>query len=204
MLSYNQVSDQDLAACFSNDLSVFWIQNELMTFCNPTLFTHRIFPKQSPSVPINHKMWCFYLTKLIFKMDFSGWILFTCKLCFRISYAALIHCSHSLSFTLALICASCLVCCSWVQSGLLQASSASSGPSPPSLCSKYLWQPHTFLNGTVNSLSSWYRDQNKALQTSTVTVSLTNTHHQWSFSQDWSGKVSLYLLSSSLYRSCSV
>lgn len=51
--------------------------------------------------------------------------------------------------TLALMFASCLVCCSWVQSGLLQASSASSGLSPPSLCSKYQWQPHTFLNSPV-------------------------------------------------------
>lgn len=61
--------------------------------------------------------------------------------------------SLSLSLVLSprpsLICASCLVCCSWVQSGPLQASSASSGLSPPSLCSKYLRQPHTFLNGTV-------------------------------------------------------
>ena len=82
----------------------------------------------------------------------------------------------SLPPALSDLCLSCLVCCSWVQSGPLQASSASSGPSPPSLCSKYRWQPHTrFLNSTVISLSSRCRESRRRLG-SHLELSSTNTH----------------------------
>lgn len=110
--------------------------------------------------------------------------------------------SSSLSLPLSLISVSGLVCCSWVQSGPLRASSASSGPSPLSLCSKYLWQPHTFLNATVILLSSQYGDQKKALLTSNskpdkYTPSLEHLLGLLLFPVE----VSLYLLNSYTYNS---
>ncbi len=81
---------------------------------------------------------------------FSRHILLRWGLIFLMQFLSLAHTLlHSLSLTLVLICVSCPVSCSLVQSGLLRASSASSDPSPPNLCSKYLQQPHIFLNGTV-------------------------------------------------------
>lgn len=159
-----------LLSCFSNYSSFSCamitketiIQNELTgsTFCNWTA------PFQNSDY---HRL---KIIKLMFffslsKMDFSVWVLFSCKPCFNISYAAALTLVRSLSLTLALICVSCLVCCSWVQSGPLQASSASSGPSPPSLCSKYLWQPHTYFSTAqlIHSPAS-ADDRKKALLTS--------------------------------------
>lgn len=112
-------------------------------------------------MPRNHKVVVFGSQSWFLRRNFQMNIP---QLCFSISYAVLsspaltlVPPPPSLFLTLELICVSCLVCCSWVQSGPLQASSASSGPSPPSLCSKYLWQPHTFLD------SSQYWHQKKAL-----------------------------------------
>lgn len=72
-------------------------------------------------------------------------------LCLCISnVVVLITESHTLSLTPSLNCVSRLLYCSWVQSGLLQASSASSGPNLLTLYSKYLWQLRTAIYFTLS------------------------------------------------------
>lgn len=74
-----------------------------------------------------------------FLQMFTGLAIKSLSVFLRSNFFIPVFCFHTLPLIILPL------CCSWVPSGPLQASSTSLGLSPPSLSSKYLQDPHTHL-----------------------------------------------------------